>query len=120
MLSKEKWKDLPKGGQRRGGKQEFKHTSVCSKAYALSTTSLRRLKHRAQGTPRKDAGNYSSAQLNQMKQQNEKAVPTTRFVSFWIAYKSLDGSAKVRDFTFSSQNLYIVTELWASRVPITF
>lgn len=103
------------------GKQEFKHMSVCSKAHALSTTHLRKLKHRAQGTPRKAAGNDSSAQLGQMKQQNERAVPTTRSVSFWISYKSLDRSPKVRDFIFSSQNLYIVTEqYWASRVPITF
>lgn len=101
MLSKEKLKDLPEGGQRGVGKQEFKHTSVCSKAHTLSTARLRKLKHRAQGTPRKAAGNDSSAQLGQMKQQNEKAVPT-RSVSFWISYKSLDGSAKVRDFTFSS------------------
>lgn len=102
MLSNKKLKDLPKEGQRGVGKQEFKHTSVCSKAHTLSTARLRKLKHRAQGTPRKAAGNDSSAQLDQMKQQNEKAVPTTRSVSFWISYKSLDGSAKVRDFTFSS------------------
>lgn len=101
MLSKEKLKYLPKRGQKRVGKQEFKHTSVCSKAHTLSTARLRKLTHRAQGTPRKAAGNDSSAQLDQMKQQNEKAVPT-RSISFWISHKSLDGSAKVRDFTFFS------------------
>lgn len=92
---------LAQRGPERGGQAEIQtHACLLQSPYSFHRTSK---KAKAQSTrpPRKAVGSDSSAQLDQMKQENEKAVPSTRSVSFWISYKSLDGSAKIRDFTFS-------------------
>lgn len=93
---------LAQRGPEGSGQAEIQtHACLLQSPYSFHRTSK---KAKAQSTrrPRKAVGNDSSAQLDQMKQQNEKAVRSTRSVSFWISYKSLDGSAKIRDFTFSS------------------